>query len=48
MGRRTVSKEEWVNSLFKDGDVKGPGIPHTEWVDPRKGELFDLIETILK
>ncbi len=41
-----LSPEEWRASLFPKGD--GVGIPHDQWVDPRKGDIFGLIDRILK
>ena len=45
-GLQVVSDEEFEASLYRDGDTKGDYIPRIEWTDPRKGDLFALVESL--
>jgi hypothetical protein len=46
-GFRSISDEQWKQSLYADGDVNGKLLPSTEWTDPRRGELFKIVEALL-
>jgi hypothetical protein len=49
LGYLPVTDEEFENSLCRSGDrVQGDFLPKEEWADPRKGDLFALIDLILK
>jgi hypothetical protein len=39
-----VSDEEFHRSLYREGDTQGDFLPSEEWVDPRKGDLFALVD----
>ena len=47
LGYQPVTDEEFQASLYRDGNVDG-GIflPREEWSDPRKGDLFALVELL--
>jgi hypothetical protein len=45
-GLREVSDEAWEQSFYQDGDSNCGVIPASEWVDPRKGELFTLVDAL--
>jgi hypothetical protein len=45
LGRRRVSDEEFFASVYRDQE-KGFFFPRDEWVDPRKGDLFALIDSL--
>lgn len=48
IGYVPVPDEVFEQSLFRDGDVqRGEYIPVEEWVDPRKGDLFYLINMLI-
>ena len=41
------SDEEFERSLFKDDDPKSSEwLPKEEWTDPRRGDLFALIDSL--
>ena len=46
MGIREVSDEVWKTSFYRDGDPASGLIPIDEWVDPRKGELFRIVDAL--
>ena len=49
LGFQTVTDEEFQKSLYRDGDVAtGIFVPKEEWVDLHKGDLFILVELLLK
>lgn len=45
-GLREVSDEDWIASFYQDGNPGNDMIPIDEWVDPRKGELFAIVEAL--
>jgi hypothetical protein len=48
-GLNPVTDEEFHKSLYRDGDEeKGIFLPTEEWIDPRKGDLFALIDMLVK
>jgi hypothetical protein len=48
LGFRPVSDEDWESSLYPEGDKTANKLPLQEWIDPRKGDLFDLVDKLLK
>lgn len=47
LGYRPVSDEDFVKSFYRDGaEESGIFIPAEDWVDPRRGDLFALIEAL--
>jgi len=48
LGVREVSDEIWAASFYRDGNPDHGVIPTDEWVDPRKGELFAIVDALLK
>ena len=45
-GLREVSDEAWIASFYQDGNPDNGVIPSDEWADPRKGELFAVVEAL--
>jgi hypothetical protein len=45
-GLRDVSDEAWEKSFYHDEDPAKGVIPMDEWVDPRKGELFGIVDAL--
>ncbi|MEI6197846.1 MAG: hypothetical protein WCS42_26320 [Verrucomicrobiota bacterium] len=49
LGYQPVTDEEFQKSLYRGGDVEaGIFLPKEDWSDPRKGDLFALIELLIK
>ena len=49
LGYREVSDEEFDEScIVNPGEEQRKFIPSTDWVDPRKGDLFQLIDSLQK
>ena len=48
LGLREVSDEEWIAKLFREGNPDHGMIPVDEWADPRKGEMFAIVEALQK
>jgi len=46
LGFRAVTDEEWESSFHWDGDLTKGRLPLEEWMDPRKGDLFALVEAL--
>ncbi len=46
MGLREVSDDVWIASFYRDGNPANALLPIDEWIDPRKGELFSIIEAL--
>ena len=46
LGLREVSDQEWEASFYRDGNHENGFLPMEEWVDPRKGELFAIVEAL--
>ena len=46
LGLRSVSDEEWARSFYRDGDSENGLLPIDEWIDPRKGELFAVVDAL--
>ena len=46
LGRRILSLLEWQASLHVDGDLSGQRIPAVDWIDPRKGDVFALVDSL--
>jgi hypothetical protein len=47
LGYQPVSDQVFTESLYKDGKVEGElFLEKSEWQDPRKGDLFALIESL--
>ena len=48
-GYREVADEDFKASLYREGQMEaGIFLPVDEWVDPRRGDLFALVERLLK
>jgi hypothetical protein len=45
-GLREVSDETWEASFYRGGDKQNCCLPSNEWVDPRKGELFGIVDAL--
>lgn len=49
LGYQAVTDEEFQESLYQPGkQAEGIFLPGEDWVDPRKGDLFSLIEKVLR
>ncbi len=49
LGRRDLDDEDFKASLYKDGKPEnGEFFSTEEWVDPRRGDLFALLDSISK
>jgi hypothetical protein len=48
LGRRRVSDEEFQSSLFENQakEEQKSFLPSDEWIDPRKGDLFALVDSL--
>jgi len=46
LGYQAVSDEEFKASMYVDGDVNKTFMQRSEWADPRKGDLFALVESL--
>jgi hypothetical protein len=46
LGLREVPDEDWIASFYRDGNPDNGMLPIDEWVDPRKGELFSIVEAL--
>lgn len=46
LGLFLVSDEEWIASLHTDGDAARPRIAPKEWIDPRRGPLFAIVDAL--
>ncbi len=46
MGFRAVTDEEWEQSLYVEGDSSGQFLSSDEWIDPRKGDMYALIDAL--
>jgi hypothetical protein len=44
LGVLVVSDEVWEASFYPDGNTTRGMLPLDEWVDPRKGELFSIVD----
>lgn len=42
----SVTDDEFFRSFKKNGDMNELNLPSEEWIDPRKGDLFELIELL--
>jgi hypothetical protein len=45
-GLHEISDEEWIASSYRDGDEANGLLPHDEWTDPRKDELFAFVHAL--
>lgn len=45
-GLLQVSDEDWVSSFYHDGDQRGELLPIDDWIDPRKGDLFAILDAL--
>ena len=49
LGYCPVTDDEFERSKYVDGDIEHRGaIPHEEWIDPRKGDLFYLVDLLTR
>ena len=46
MGRRRVSDENWEKSFYRNGNPEEGLLPIDEWIDPRKGDLFAVVDAL--
>ena len=46
LGLRQVSDEDWEKSFYKDGNPENGLLPSDEWIDPRKGDLFAVLDAL--
>lgn len=46
LGLLLVSDEEWTASLHVDGDESNPRLSPKEWIDPRRGPLFAIVDAL--
>lgn len=46
LGLRLVSDEEWDLSLYPDGDISRPRLSSQDWIDPRRGPLFAIVDAL--
>ena len=46
LGLREVSDEVWAASFYRDGVPENGVLPLDEWPDPRKGELFAIVDAL--
>lgn len=44
LGLLDVSDEDWVNSFYRDAHTEKALLPIEEWIDPRKGDLFAIVD----
>lgn len=46
LGLREVSDEVWAASFYRDGEPENGMLPLDAWPDPRKGELFAIVDAL--
>jgi hypothetical protein len=46
LGLAIVSDEVWSASLYPDGDTTKPMLSPKEWIDPRRGPLFTIVDAL--
>lgn len=47
LGLNAATDEEFIASLHVDGDAQKSFLPSDEWTDPRKGDLFSLVDGLV-
>lgn len=48
LGLQMIPDEDWIKSLYQDGNTGGELLPVDEWIDPCKGGLFDIVDKPLE
>lgn len=46
LGLRLVSDEDWNASLHPDGDTSRPRLAPCDWIDPRRGPIFAIVDAL--
>lgn len=46
LGLQLVTDEDWNKSLYPDGDTSKPRLGAQDWIDPRRGPIFAIVDAL--